>query len=924
MMSDRASMTEGGHGGAVLLGDSPALTQAWTGVRIAAAADLTEVRAYAALNETARIARALSAQVSFLAGHHQGALELRYVHDSPAGETKAFLLTRVAGSDEKAAQAAADAAVRRLLTCVDHVLCVPLSAQELLAALQPFPVHPQGAVEVRKRVLLDRPNRPDAGVQWYFAVEPFTTTPRDWAPVLNRLVAGGQDVAVGVAIEPVRYGPPLTSAAAHVATAYARLARDGEYSRGGLYGGKVKLTPDAFAVDAEKTFSDAARRYGGATFALRISVWSPQPLSDALPDEIGATVSRTDRNDGQSHLTSAGNVGAAYNLVRPRHDELLAFQANVTDLSFTRWGRHHAFASGLAPAALEPLCWVVDAAEAAAAFRLPLAVHGHLPGFPVRVADPMMVSDYRPSGPAIQLGVQPGSTSGQPAAVEVAELNTHALIIGTTGSGKTNSTLSLVRSLWADHKVPFLVLEPVNSDRDDYRWLATLPGFEDLLVLTVGDESVAPLRLNPFEVPAGVQVSTHAGNLRACFDAAFGLWDPLPALYARALRLTYSRAGFEPSYVAHHGDVGEWPTLRDFLKAITEVAEGLDYEGEIRSNILAASRLRAESLVEGPCGSTLSATRSFPIHALLDRPVVIELRAVGDDKKEQSLISAMLLMMMTEYYKANRTSSKLAHVTVIEEAHRLLGKPAPTSGDTKEGNAAAKAAETFANTLAENRKYGEGLIIVEQDPSKLVADAYKNTNLKIMHQLPAEGDRRLVGETMHMADDQRAHASVLGKMRAYVFHAGMDRPALVRVPDVRAADAQARGLALAPMAEQSELKDRFASFVASTPGCSEALRPVGECGVCLQNCMLREVARGCATKAHVEAFADLLESYEETVDRETWWQDLRALLRTAGAPFAPRRVRDEKHWLLAVMLELHAEAFQGSPADWVVLVNERL
>ena len=49
---------------------------------------------------------------------------------------------------------------------------------------------------------------------------------------------------------------------------------------------------------------------------------------------------------------------------------------------------------------------------------------------------------------------------------------------------------------------PFLVIEPVNSDADDYRKLLGEPGFSELEVITVGDDSVAPVRFNPFEVPA--------------------------------------------------------------------------------------------------------------------------------------------------------------------------------------------------------------------------------------------------------------------------------------------------------------------------------------------------------------------------------------------------------------------------------------
>ena len=47
-----------------------------------------------------------------------------------------------------------------------------MSQDELSAALYPCAPHPSGAVEIRTNVLVEAPNRPDAGVRYYVAVEP--------------------------------------------------------------------------------------------------------------------------------------------------------------------------------------------------------------------------------------------------------------------------------------------------------------------------------------------------------------------------------------------------------------------------------------------------------------------------------------------------------------------------------------------------------------------------------------------------------------------------------------------------------------------------------------------------------------------------------------------------------------------------------
>jgi hypothetical protein len=910
----------------VLVAGDAGGTWAWTGVRIAAAADLSELREYAELAEPQRIAKAVSEQVAFLSaqlGDSPGTpLELRWRWRPETSLLEAYLLTRSHAPDETAARAAAGDAARRLQAAPRHVFTEALSELELHAALAPFRPHPAGAVEIRKRVLVGTPQRPDAGVRYYLAVQPFTGTFRSWEPLLRLLTSQPHPVVITVGLDPIRVPDSLSRAVAEAATQYKRLASPGEHHNGGLYGGAMKLTPDAFAVDAERIYADAGRRYQGTAFRIRVAVCSPAPLGDDLPSVLGATISRSERGESENYLSTT-SLGAAFVLERPAGPDLEVFGRNLGSLSFQDWGGHPVWRDAAPPRSLEPLSWIVDAEEATAAFRLPIAAHGTLPRFPVRTRTPAVVADYAPAGPHLVLGRQGvGQSDAGPLGIELDDLTRHALFLGTTGSGKTNSTLAFLRQAWTRHRIPFTVLEPVNAERDDYRWLATLPGFEDLLVFTVGDEHTAPLRLNPFEVPAGVRISTHMANLRACFDAAFGLWDPLPAIYARALRETYQRAGFDLTTTADAAD--DWPRLTDFIAAITDVTDSLDYAGEVRANILAATRLRAESLAEGPCGSTLSAARSFPIAGLLTRPVVIELAAVGDDVKEQSLVMALLLNVMTEHYKAHRATSRLTHLTVVEEAHRLLGRPTP-GGDARQGDAQARAADAFANTLAENRKYGEGLVIVEQSPSKLIPDAYKNTNLKVMHQLLSEEDRDLIGDTMRFSPDQRAYAGALPKMTGFAFHSRLDRPALIAVDDVRAEDAARRGLAEAPLAGNEELARRHRAWLTGDEVATAAMAPQAPCGVCPVHCALAHAA-GRAARTDLGAFREHMAGWPATAaDRPGWWDETLQLLDGAGEAHRPRRIETgDPHWRVAVFVALLAAAYSGDSTRWIRLCHDHL
>ncbi|WP_328456757.1 DUF87 domain-containing protein [Streptomyces sp. NBC_00386] len=887
---------------------------AWAGLRLTAARDLTRSHEYASLPEADRLARAVREQADFLAGRLGApagyALELRWLWDPASGRLQAHLLTRVWAPDPATADAAARAETERLSLTAPHVVTEPLDASELRAVLAPFGAAPGGAVEIRRRLFTETPNRPDAGVRFYTATQPFAGASRHWEGLLTALTAHPHPIALSIGLTPMAVPASLRTAVAHCATAYKRLATDGEFEGGSLYHGKVKLTADAFAVRAEQLYADAGRRYLNTAFRMRLSCWSPMPFDDSLPSLAGETFSRGAPGVSDGRLDPAA-LGPAYRLVRPADPaQASVFAGNTGWLDSTLWGDDGGWAQAMPPA-LQPLEWLADVTEASAVFRLPVALNGFVPGFPVQSVEQATTLAYVPQAPHVVLGHAADGRTRTPLGVELDDLTRHSLIVGGSGSGKTNSTLSLCRQLWADHRVPFTVLEPVNTDHDDYRWLATLPGFEEMLVLTAGDEETAPLRLNPFEVPAGVRISTHAGNLLDCFDAAFGLWDPLPYLYRTALTETYRRKGLDVNATAR-GDE-EWPVLADFVDIMENVADGYDYAGEARANIVAASRLRARSLAEGACGPVLSAPRSMPIGELLSRPVVVELASLGDSQ-QQALVMALLLNAMTEHYKVHRNSSRLAHVTLVEEAHRLLRRPQPGAGSAKEGDATARAAEAFANTLAENRKYGEGLVVIEQDPSKLIPDAYKNTALKIVHQLKAAEDRRLVGDTMLMNDDQRDHAAVLPKMSAYAAHSRIDRPVLVEVPDVRAKDAARLGAERAPLAGREELARRHARWAGASPVVAESLRPQAPCGFCPVDCALEFLAGRAAGQA--TGFVRLMEEGASERFVVAWWRRLAGYLDETGESVRPRHIpSDDSHWRVALLRAVHAAAYPKSTAE---------
>ena len=766
-----------------VVGDRAPVANAYFAITVDAAVDLLEAREYKDLPRSERVSKAQAEQQGFLNGFFDpglgAAFDLRVIAN-PADSTpvSVALLGRVWGGSVSAVTARAEGLRRQVHAAIPRHVTATLveDASEVARLLTPFPGNMDSAV-ITRHERIGLPTRPDAGVSYYYSAVPFNWSDNDWSAVYAALAASPVPVVLSVAALPMQVPPQFAQTLLTLATFYGRLAREGE-TPGGLYQSKQRLAPDAFAVDAEKVFHDYSRRISQKAFALRIQVSAAGQLPPGLVETIAGGISPAER---AGSFLEHQRAASAYDVRRPAsvpERRLAEYNLNVVNFGMLTgrqeiWGRQDP-----PDPQLQMLSVLGDARDAACAFRFPIAADGIVPGFRVRRGHFGPAEAYQAAdGPVIKLGQVAGTDRDITLAVK--SLTKHTLIAGSTGSGKTTTALEILRQLWAVHKIPFLVIEPVNSDADDYRKLADEPGFESLEVITVGDEGGRPLRFNPFEVPPGVLVGEHMANLLACFKAAFGLFEPLPSIYQDALNLTYLRAGFL-SAERPTGSKRAWPTVVEFLRAMREVTDGLTYAGEVRANIDAASIRRAEQLVRGATGSAFVTDQPNDIERLLDHPVILELKSLGTGD-EQALMMALLLNAITEHYQSVRgPSSKLVHVTLVEEAHRLLARSAGGKA-AEDAQAKERAAEAFANTLAENRKYGEGVIIAEQIPSKLVQDAVKNTNLKIMHRLTAEDDRRYLGETMGMDEAQRLFATRLQVGEALLYSDEFAEAAHVRI-----------------------------------------------------------------------------------------------------------------------------------------------
>jgi DNA helicase HerA-like ATPase len=363
-------------------------------------------------------------------------------------------------------------------------------------------------------------------------------------------------------------------------------------------------------------------------------------------------------------------------------------------------------------------------------------------------------------------------------------LQKHLFVCGVTGSGKTNTCMGLLRNL----DLPFMVIEPAKTE---YRqMLADMP---NLKVFTLGGETVSPFRINPFEFSPGCNLLTHVDNLKSVFSAAFPMYAAMPYILEEAIIGVYQDKGWElatSTNVYLHGAATQsdvdlrfydfLPTMQDLFEKIDDVVSGKEYALEQTMNYSAALKARISSLLTGSKGLMLNTRRSTPMETLLGEHVVLELKHIGDDE-EKCFLMGLILSAIYEYREEHaRPGEVLNHVLLIEEAHRLLRR-VPDYVSPEVGNTRGKAVETFSNVISEIRTLGQGVVVVDQIPSKLTQDVIKNTNMKIVHRTLAKDDRDYVGSAMNLTDAQSRELSLLEVGRAVIHREGMDKAFLVQI-----------------------------------------------------------------------------------------------------------------------------------------------
>lgn len=372
-----------------------------------------------------------------------------------------------------------------------------------------------------------------------------------------------------------------------------------------------------------------------------------------------------------------------------------------------------------------------------------------------------------------------GSKSEVPVSVPLDTFCRHALVAGVNGSGKTNSVLSVMNG-FLQKGAPIMVIEPAKTEYVDWA-VKYNKGIEEynsahpnhpkkkIKIYIPGCNyyakgSVFPelLKLNPFEVirindKFEYRVLSHIDKLKSVLASAFPMQEILPTVIERLLYKLYTDLGWiKQKDLQAYPD--KFPTLNDInLKSIKELMTDLGYAEENTQNISAAIRTRFNSMKYGWKNTLLNNERidGMTWEDFFGNSCVINLSYAGDDADKAFIIS-LLMQFLYEYRVAESEKegysydeNKCDHLVVIEEAHRVM-----TRCDNPE-MPQYRSNQMFSSILSEVRAYSQGVMVVDQVPSRLIEDAVKNTNIKIVHKVVAADDAKILAESMGLTQEQQ-------------------------------------------------------------------------------------------------------------------------------------------------------------------------
>ncbi len=365
--------------------------------------------------------------------------------------------------------------------------------------------------------------------------------------------------------------------------------------------------------------------------------------------------------------------------------------------------------------------------------------------------------------------------------LDIASLNKHTFVTGTTGSGKSNTLFQLISGL-SEKNIGFLIIEPAKGE---YKF--KFGGQKGVEVYGSNPKKTPILHINPFEFPENIDVYQHIDSLVEVFNACWPMYAAMPQVLSHSIIEAYKNCGWDMERSINVKKT--FPSVEDVLDSLKEYINSSDYSQDTKGDYIGSLVTRLRSLCDGTVGRMLSG-KPISDDILFNNNVIVDLSEITASEP-QSLLMGILIMKLNEFRRSEEKGMNLPlhHVTVLEEAHHLL-KRTSTTQYSESSNVAGMAVEKIANSMAEMRTYGEGFIIADQSPSMLDLATIRNTNTKIIMALPEKDDRETAGKSIGLDDKHIEEISRLKTGEAIVYQSGWEEAVKAKINEYKYDDEQ--------------------------------------------------------------------------------------------------------------------------------------
>lgn len=353
-----------------------------------------------------------------------------------------------------------------------------------------------------------------------------------------------------------------------------------------------------------------------------------------------------------------------------------------------------------------------------------------------------------------------GVLSTESGLFEINSLTTHLNIFGKTGTGKS----TLIK----------MILYQIHLKRPDIGVLIlnfAKPYLEDDYPMAKVYKFPSEKFRMPYITPSE-RTMISIKKTSNVFAACLGLKHIGPSIFSETLRTCYSKFRKFPN------------DIRKFFGCVDDNMKAKLWEAEYKQHVRTTFKRRINELFYR---EDLMATLNLLDGEWINIPEWFKNWMEGETvlldltkclEEEQHLLGMLVLNMIDVLIPIDReNSNKLKYLLMIDEAHRLVGKPSDRHPESPEFIMKNKTNSFFRRITNECRSKGLGIIIADQNPHLLLALAIDSARKKILFQLGYPSNQIFTGtmnEREMLLTLQGRYALVMTNTERYLMRTAED------------------------------------------------------------------------------------------------------------------------------------------------------